>query len=866
MLLCRGVGKDGERPAFRWRGYLAVCCALTIVVAISLAYDSLFSRRTDGGDVGAPLRGLVGKKKKKDHHPPPPPTKPDYDIKKIIITTDPYYECPEGYEQVSDHECVRTKEEKPKLKCPPGYVLDPHTKTCRGKEQIKPDYVCDTGYEPRGHDCYRQDVEPSQVKCPPGYYLDDHHCVKDVVAPPETACPHGYHYVDGVCVMKVETHPDVQCPYGYVMDEHKKCVSKDTREPLLECPPGYHLGKGGICTKDKGTPVEKRCPPGTHLTPDGICLKKHTVDAHPHCPKEYTLHEGYCYLEEDVPGHVVCDKHYELDAPTQLCTKEDTTHPKLTCPHGYTLDEHAKSCAKTVTKRVAVQPPPPPPPPPPSKKDIHAPMAHHTPHKKDTYVEPAHTKETYSSDDGYDAHGDHGDAGWVIPGDGSGRRELQQEGQDQVAALGRGKKMKKTVTPVAYETVEEVLHEEAQYTCPHGYQLVGKTCTRQLTAKPHTQCPKGMQEIGKGRCLKKSKVAAQYICPDGYAENLTKGKVCEAVKHIKPEMLCPHGSVLDKKTGICEYTDKKEAKEYCPEGYTRHHHHKGECVKVLKEPPVVHCPDGELVGHKCIKRLEEEPTQHCPEGLVFYDGKCKGVKQGKPKFLCPPGYHPKHGECVKDEYAPPRPVCPDGTELKYDVCEAHKEVHPKTYCPKGYKLVNGRCVKQEHARPDVLCPPPYVFDKKKHICVRHEIKATLPTEAAEDILGEVLPPTQAPQAVQPTYVIPLAPPPPPVYIPPAPKQVPPKEKVPKVKKEKVKKVHPPKPKKPVHEREVRYKKVHERPVKAAPAPRHEYSQYAGGHQGLGQHGGGGHGQGHGQLGRGALDHLHQTNEYHSKGY
>lgn len=102
---------------------------------------------------------------------------------------------------------------------------------------------------------------------------------------------------------------------------------------------------------------------------------------------------------------------------------------------------------------------------------------------------------------------------------------------------------------------------EGKYTCPEGYRLEGKNCTKTVSYNAKYTCPTGTILIDKS-CYKIANSTSK--CPEGYTPDSTTDK-CKKDSGI--EYKCPEGT--DKQSGKDEKLKCEKVSKYtCPTGYS----------------------------------------------------------------------------------------------------------------------------------------------------------------------------------------------------------------------------------------------------------------------------------------------------------
>lgn len=228
-----------------------------------------------------------------------------------------------------------------KYTCNEGYSLV-NKKCVKEKESIKVsiNYSCDSGYELKGSSCVKYNVKDATAKwgCPSGYIMATDK------------------YPD-VCYKKETVPTSIQyyyCPGEYTL-MGTQCI-KNTA--ITNATKEYYCSNNSIYNSTTGLchliGVFSQCPSGTWLNGGAgdykTCVTNPTIQYT--CPSG-TNKEGTQCIGQTLPIDADyikgCNKGYEINQETQMCTKIDYETPsyKLSCESGYILNN--ESCIKTIS-------------------------------------------------------------------------------------------------------------------------------------------------------------------------------------------------------------------------------------------------------------------------------------------------------------------------------------------------------------------------------------------------------------------------------------------------------------------------------------------------------------------------------------
>ncbi len=215
------------------------------------------------------------------------------------------------------------------------------------------------------------------------------------------------------------------------------------------------------------------------------------------------------------------------------------------------------------------------------------------------------------------------------------------------------------VTVTTPDRVEEL-------SCPDGYTLVGRTCSKTLTQPADVT----------------------YTCPDG---GVLQGTTCVVTQ---PASVSSHS---------------------CPAGFSLQGTN---CVRTTTEPAVItgySCPsDYMLEGDRCVRTLEQSatPNYNCPAGYVLEGTTCrsKSTYAATASYSCPAGYSLSGTTCSRTLSQPADVyyTCPAGYDLNGTTCTqtGTYTAVPNYSCPSGYTLSGTTCTATGSygATPNYSCP------------------------------------------------------------------------------------------------------------------------------------------------------------------
>lgn len=259
----------------------------------------------------------------------------------------------------------------------------------------------------------------------------------------------------------------------------------------------------------------------------------------------------------------------------------------------------------------------------------------------------------------------------------------------------------------------EVLHKgPATYSCPPGFDLHGKKCSRILENPKVPFCSIGILEDGKCVDFRPT----EQICPPGFTQT---GEGCSHQNTAERIAICPTGYRLgdSKDVGISTITGSYGKKKGAtPIAIT------SECIREVTVPLVYFCPDGFTnSGHQCIATKGLEPLYYCDQkGYTLMGDRCTTTT---------------HYDCSPDV---PAPLVQDqigsiGIGFKHLRVLGKKVKHHEPMTPtfakqappqKEHFIVSQKCKKFEDVPALKKCPPNSVPDGKA--CIVTKVVDKLP--------------------------------------------------------------------------------------------------------------------------------------------
>lgn len=275
------------------------------------------------------------------------------------------------------------------------------------------------------------------------------------------------------------------------------------------------------------------------------------------------------------------------------------------------------------------------------------------------------------------------------------------------------------------------------YTCPGDFNLIGKTCERQITATPVTvcaqgtlrgmecvietpkqnRCPVGTIPQGK-QCITQLQQPANEFCPAGFTPSING---CEMTEQLPLVEVCEIGS---REGPQCATVDVApyNVQQFCPPGFEEHA--KGGCWKTTTyDCTPLQTGKGGLALRGLIGKEGgmSVPVTNAKVNVIQQTCERKEAAAFVTEKNCPAGYTDTGAGCMQKNYFPTTtrcsnggPVetcftnrqapyqfdCPAGTTMQGNVCLS-QQIHPEeAYCATGYD--NGYACAQTFA-PQIIC-------------------------------------------------------------------------------------------------------------------------------------------------------------------
>ncbi|KAH7647926.1 hypothetical protein FG379_000988 [Cryptosporidium bovis] len=565
--------------------------------------------------------------------------KPKYSKRDVIVTRDPFYTCPMGFNfEVPTADGTSSS---PQQKCFKMEVTD---------------FVlgCPNGWAFNGIKCTGVLTSDAQQACDDGMdiLMDDSlgiQCIQKLVAPKLISCPDKYLLLDNECAMPMHSKPDLICPETFVPLSNGNC-QKDIRVPAaLECPPEYDL-LNGECEKRVEIPVTQvnmACPLGFTLDTNGNCTKQVSVNANYYCREGYEkspmggIGDNGCVKATVIDAKYRCSEGYELIQGK--CVKQLTRIPVISCEEG---DSNNKECVR--------------------KNNV--PAKYDCPKKKD-YVYNPKTKLCHSMSH---HHSQKTHQPLIICPIGSVLHGTECFSIDKkipkIECVDNGW--------VFDEGLNLCVHNEyatVNYECPINSQKIGNGKCRVLeTESTDVECPPEFHYEGDGICVNRMQTDPQINCPNG--SSATPQGTCMRIELILPKPLCPDGlkpslTVMDGQIPLCIGREIVPKQEKCPLNYelvTTSETGSRRCRTYTKTEPMIACANGFMEDEQgCVQTITSSPRLLCPEDYILQYSRCIKQVEDMPNKMCPAGFELiDEDQCGQTVYSKPIPNCPD--EYMYD--------------------------------------------------------------------------------------------------------------------------------------------------------------------------------------------------------
>eukprot|EP00922_Rhytidocystis_sp_ex-Travisia-forbesii_P065088 GHVS01096751.1.p1 GENE.GHVS01096751.1~~GHVS01096751.1.p1 ORF type:complete len:534 (+),score=89.36 GHVS01096751.1:221-1822(+) len=249
--------------------------------------------------------------------------------------------------------------------------------------------------------------------------------------------------------------------------------------------------------------------------------------------------------------------------------------------------------------------------------------------------------------------------------------------------------------------------------CPHGFELLGKSCGRVSVVQPEVRCTRLWEKMeGEASCVTTELVEGTLSCGDGYSLEHAR---CVKMEEVAPERLCPKGFVDDEE-GSCSLVSSFEAAYVCGEGYRASLD--GTCFRESRSPADAVCQQGYQPGKNgCVSYEAAAAETQCRWGYTAEGGRCVRVVTTRPEEVCAEGFHfDRRDGCVKVSVAEPIAVCNEGT-LERRRCRERLDEPAMSVCRKGFHLYNGKCVRVIEEEMRYQCKRGFVL--KGDRCIAH---------------------------------------------------------------------------------------------------------------------------------------------------
>ncbi|POM83613.1 hypothetical protein CmeUKMEL1_08270 [Cryptosporidium meleagridis] len=561
---------------------------------------------------------------------------PKYSKRDVIVTRDPFYTCPMGFN--FEVPTIDGTSPSPQQKCFKMEVAD---------------FVlgCPNGWAFNGIKCTGVLTADAQKACDEGLdiLMDENvgiQCVQNLVAPKLISCPENYLLLENECVFPMHSKPDLICPESFVPLSNGNC-QKDIRVPAaLECPPEYILNNGE-CEKRVEVPISqfnKICPLGFNLDTDGNCTKQINMNALFTCKEGYEKSpvgngENGCVRSIVIDARYRCPQEYELI--NNKCVKKMTKPPMVSCQDGYSLENNIE-CVKQSKLTAKFECP--------KKKDYmynpqtklcHS-MSHH--HSQKTHqplvVCPAGS----------------------IPQDNSHCLSIEKS-PPKVECLDSGWIFDQSMKLCVYNEYTSVNFE-----CPMNSQNIGNgKCKVTETESTDIECPPEFVYEGNGQCISRIQADPQIKCPNG--SSATPQGTCLKIELILPKPICPEGlrpsiAVMDGQIPLCIGREIVPKQETCPSNYelvTASDTGLRRCRTYTKSEPIIACANGFVEDTQgCVQTITSSPRLLCPEDYILQYSRCIKQIEDMPNKMCPAGFELiDDDQCSQTVYSKPIPNCPD---------------------------------------------------------------------------------------------------------------------------------------------------------------------------------------------------------------
>ncbi|OII76295.1 hypothetical protein cand_010530 [Cryptosporidium andersoni] len=597
-------------------------------------------------------------------------SKPKYVKRDIIITTEPFYTCPNGFNfEVPSNDGTSTN---PQQKC---FRIEV-TEFVLG---------CPNGWAFTGVKCSGILTSDAQQACDEGFDIlisdENIQCIQKLSAPKMVSCLENYLLINNECALPLHSPPDFICPEGFIPLSNGQC-QKDIKFPAtLECPTGYLL-INGKCERRIDTSIlqiQRSCPLGFNIDAAGHCIKQVSVNAKMVCPEGFnkvpqSSNTVDCVKFTIVPATAKCLHGYESDG--KQCIRKSSMNPEITCENlDFKLDEYGE-CINHTTIPAKVECP--------KKKDYvynqqtglcHLSSNHHLQSKHDKTAPPIILCPP----------------GGILQN--NEKCLLVNKMKPKIHCKDNGWIYDLNSKKCIYEEYSSI-----QYDCPFNSQPISnEKCKVMETERLVIECPPEFIYDGQKLCVKKVEADPQIKCPDGLS--VTPQGTCLKIEIISPKLICPSGlkplQSLSDQIPMCTGKELVPKQETCPKNYelvTASDTGQRRCRTYTKTEPIISCADGFIEdGYGCSKTLSTVPRLLCPEDFVLQYSRCIQHIEDMPNKMCPAGFELEEDQCKQIVYTKPLPNCPDGynydnivkrcfkVDMQYDFSSIETTIYQQNY-------------------------------------------------------------------------------------------------------------------------------------------------------------------------------------------
>eukprot|EP01053_Blabericola_migrator_P005078 Blabericola_migrator_1__5077@NODE_2629_length_2514_cov_84_416428_g1649_i0_p1_GENE_NODE_2629_length_2514_cov_84_416428_g1649_i0NODE_2629_length_2514_cov_84_416428_g1649_i0_p1_ORF_typecomplete_len338_score45_98_NODE_2629_length_2514_cov_84_416428_g1649_i012362249 len=257
------------------------------------------------------------------------------------------------------------------------------------------------------------------------------------------------------------------------------------------------------------------------------------------------------------------------------------------------------------------------------------------------------------------------------------------------------------------------------YSCAPGFNLIGKTCERPITAPaqivcnqgvlqgdicvvetPHNaRCPPGTTKQGK-QCVAPVVAPARPLCPPGF---LDTGLGCEITEQLPLIEVCDIGS---REGPQCATVDVAPyiINQYCPPGFEEHA--KGGCWKsTVYDCTPLQTGKGGLAGLRGLVGKEQGmsvPVNNAKVNVIQQTCERKESAAMITDRQCPAGYTDTGAGCLLKNYFPTTTKCSNGGPV--ETCFTTRPAAYTYDCTPGTILQGQTCHSQTVHPEEIYCP------------------------------------------------------------------------------------------------------------------------------------------------------------------